>query len=201
MGGLRDTLPGGSSDPFFGGAQAAASVEAAGLQSQLSGEAIDLQRESLANIRRDLSPFTNLGNQAAPLLSGAADDPTSRILNSPFFQAQARDQEQRTLAQQAARGKLGSGETGDLLTQGILNLGSQFQQQEIGNLSNLTRLGQSSAAQVGAQTGDVAAAGADILTRQGNAVASGIIGAGNAKAQGTENTVGLGATIAVGRKG
>jgi hypothetical protein len=189
------TLPGAAGDPFFGGAQSHAALEGAKIQAALGEEAVDLQRQSLEQIRADLSPFVELGVTGAPLLGAAVDDP-SRILRNPFFRAQAEQLEQQTLAQQAARGKLGSGETQNLLTRGILGLGSQFQQQDIGNLSNLVKLGQASAAQVGAQTGNVAAAQGGIIGRQGEALASGQIGAGNAKAQGIENAVGLGATAA-----
>ena len=203
MGGITDSikvgLPGGSSDPFFGGAQSHASLEGSKIQAQLSNEAIDLQRLALDRIRGDLSPFVRLGEVGAPLLAGAIDDP-SRVLDNPFFQAQARQLEQQTLAQQAARGKVGSGGTQDILTQGILGLGSQFQQQDVGNLSNLVRLGQASAAQVGAQTGNVAAAQGGIIGRQGQSLAAGQIGAGNAKAQGLENAVGLGAAAFVGSR-
>lgn len=140
-----------------GGASDAAS-EAAALQ--VAG-----QRQGLEAIRQDLGPFRQVGEEAANLLLSSVFEPTqqdpSAVLQNPFFQALARQQEQDTLAQRAALGLAGSGGTQDALTRNLLQLGWGFQQQDISNalqqnqlrfnqLMGITGIGQASAAQTGA---------------------------------------------------
>lgn len=60
-----------------------------------------------------------------------ADTDPNRVLNNPFFQALQEQQSQGLINQQAALGRGGSGETNDLLTQNLLLLGNEFQQQDI----------------------------------------------------------------------
>lgn len=188
-------LPGGESDPFFGGAQSAAAADAAEAQGKIALRQLQAQKEALETIRGDLAPFRETGAGALPDLRSAIDDPSARVLQNPFFQALASDQEQRLLASQAARGKVGSGETGDQLTRNLLLLGNQFAQQDVTNLQNLATIGANAAAQTGSQTQQAASATTGILGGLGNAQSAGIIGAGNAQAQGGQNALALGGAL------
>lgn len=179
--------PGGKNDPFFGGAAANAATEAATQQVAQADRALVAQQEASAQIRSDLSPFRETGAAGLPLLTGAINDPSSRVLNNPFFQSMAADQEQRLLASAAARGKAGSGGTNDDLQRNLLLLGNQFAQQDITNLQNLTNTGLNAAAQTGASAQQGASAIGGILGNIGNAQAAGTIGAGNAQSQGGQN--------------
>ena len=179
-------------DKLLGGDTANAAERAARDQSAAGEEALLAQQGVTDQIRGDLAPFREAGAAGIPLLSGAINDPSSRVLNNPFFQTMAADQEQRLLASAAARGKVGSGGTGDDLQRNLLLLGNQFAQQDITNLQNLTNTGANAAA----QTGSFAQQGA---TSQGgiiaNAQAAGTIGAANARADATNSLISTGATI------
>ncbi len=187
--------PGAEDDPFFGGAAAHASQEASAQQVAQADRALAAQVKASELIRSDLAPFREGGAEALPILRGAIDDPSSRVLNNPFFQSLAADQEQRLLASQAARGKAGSGETGDELTRNLLLLGNQFAQQDIGNLFNLSTIGANAAAQTGTQTQQGASAIGGILGNIGSAQAAGTIGAANAQQQGGQNALAIGSAL------
>ncbi|MBL4940966.1 MAG: tail fiber domain-containing protein [Colwellia sp.] len=198
--------PGGENDPFFGGAASEAAKEAAALQAAQGDKALAAQAASLKLIRGDLEPFREAGVEGLGQLQGAfgdlqtaIDDPTSSVINNPFFQALAGQQEQRLLQSQAARGKVGSGGTGDDLQRNLLLLGNQFSQQnianrqtQIGNFQNLATIGSNAAAQTGTQTQAAAGNTASILGQIGNAQAAGTVGAANAQAQGAQNLLSTG---------
>lgn len=133
------------------GAQLAAGERAADVSLRGMRRGITAQEEALADVTGTLQPFASAGEQAIggifDVISPQRDfqlqtDPQryfqlqtdpSRVLENPFFQALAAEQEQRLMASQAARGKVGAGETTDLLQRNLLQLGSQFQQQDIAN--------------------------------------------------------------------
>lgn len=186
--------PGGENDPFFGGAAAHAAGEASA--AQMAAAAAAEKR-----LRSDLSPFRKVGLDAI----GQFGDPfqldrdPGRVINNPLFQALSSQQNQDIINQQAALGRGGSGGTNDLLTQNVLRLGNQFQQQDFqtqlaensqrfNQLFNQANLGQASAAQAALQ-------GADLTTQAANAGAAGTIGAANAQAQGGQNALTLGAGL------
>lgn len=178
---------------LLGGAQRDAAEKAAQDQEAAALTAQQLQRETTEQIRGDLSPFREAGASAIPTLQGAIDNPSSRVLNNPFFQSMAADQEQRLLASAAARGKVGSGGAGDDLQRNLLLLGNQFAQQDITNLQNLTSTGANAAAQTGSFLQQGATSQGGILGNLANAQAAGRIGAANAQAQGVGNVLSLGA--------
>lgn len=190
-----DISPGGKLDPFFGGAASEAAKDAADLQAGAAGQALAAQEAESARVRADLSPFRDFGAQGIDTLSQAISDPSQRVLNNPFFTALAGQQEQRTLASAAARGKVGSGGTGDDLQRNLLLLGNQFAQQDVSNLQNQVNTGLNAAAQTGAfgQQGVSAAGG--ILGNMANAQAAGITGAANAQAAGAGNILTTGAGL------
>ena len=180
---------------LLGGAQKDAAERAAQRQEAAALTAQELQQQTTEQIRGDLAPFREAGASTIPLLQGAIDDPSSRVLNNPFFQSMAADQEQRLLASAAARGKVGSGGTSDDLQRNLLLLGSQFAQQDITNLQNLTNTGANAAAQTGSFLQQGATSQGGILGNMANAQAASEIAQANAQAQATGNLLTLGATI------
>ena len=172
--------------------------------------AITSQEQALENVGATLDPFVSAGEQALGGIFGAISperdfqlqtDP-SRVLQNPFFQALASEQEQRLLGSQAARGKVGAGETTNLLQRNLLQLGSQFQQQDIANqlaqaqaqatleqqrFGQLFGLGQMGMGAAGQLAGAQQATGANIanLFQQGGAGQANLItGVGNVQAAG-----------------
>lgn len=132
---------------------------------QAAREGVAGQQRGLEAIREDLAPFTEVGREAANLLLSSVFAPTEQdpqeVLQNPFFQALAQQQEQDVLQQRAALGLAGSGGTADALQRNLLLLGNEIQQQNLNNalqenqlrfnqLLGITGLGQASAAQTGA---------------------------------------------------
>lgn len=186
--------PGSEKDPFFGGAQAAKAEKAAALQAEAA-------KKAETRLRTDLSPFRDVGLEAIGEFDAPfqLDRDPGRVIDNPLFQALSKQQSQQLINQQAALGRGGSGETNDLLTQNVLRLGSQFQQQDFQNqlaesetrfnqTFNRANLGQASAAQAALQ-------GADLSTSAANASAAGLIASGNAQAQGGQNALAVGAGL------
>ena len=178
---------------LLGGNAADAAEEAAEIQAAAGRNALQVNQDQFAQTRSDLSPFREFGTGAISSLSGAINDPSQRVLNNPFFTALAEQQEQRTLASAAARGKVGSGGTGDDLQRNLLLLGNQFAQQDISNLQNQVNTGLGAATQTGAFGQQSSAAAGGILGNIANAQAAGQIGAANAQQQGLTNILGIGA--------
>ena len=71
---------------LLGGAQKDAAERAAQRQEAAALTAQELQQQTTEQIRGDLAPFREAGASTIPLLQGAIDDPSSRVLNNPFFQ-------------------------------------------------------------------------------------------------------------------
>lgn len=178
---------------ILGGDAADAAEDAAERQAVAGGQALALNKEQFDQTRTDLSPFRDFGSSAISDLSGAIEDPSQRVLNNPFFTALANQQEQRTLASAAARGKVGSGGTNDDLQRNLLLLGNQFAQQDISNLQNQVNTGLNAATQTGAFGQQSSAAAGGILGNIANAQAAGAVGAANAQQQATSNILGIGA--------
>ena len=182
---------------FFTGETAAdAAGDAAQIGAAAGDRSIQFQEQALETIRGDLEPAREQLAFAAPLLQQAIQDPSERVLGNPFFQALAGQQEQRLLSSQAARGKVGSGETGDQLQRNLLLLGNQFQQQDIGNLFNLSTLGANAAAQTGTATQASASNIGGILGNVANIQGAAGVAQANATNQGISNILNTGGSIA-----
>jgi len=194
-------------DSLSGKDAADAAKEAAGIQAASGREAAAIAEAAQFRLEEGLQPFTQFGvDQGIGQLPGlfeqqqaAISDPTSGVLNNPFFQALAQQQEQRLLNVQGSRGKGFSGGTRDALIRQQLLLGNQFSQQNIGNIQgqiqnqfNAANIGQSSAAQVGVSGLNTAGNIGGILGNVANAQAAGVIGQQQAGAQGVNNIIGLG---------
>ena len=189
------------------GVKAQRQAVAAGQEAQeRQGQAaIEQQEQALERILEIQEPFRAVGEEALTGIMGEIlpqqdfqlqTDP-SRVLQNPFFRALAAEQEQRLMASQAARGKVGAGETTNLLQRNLLQLGSQFQQQDIANqiaqqqaqlgtqaqrfgqLYNIGALGANVASQQATSTQASASNVGNLLTGIGNVQAAGAIQGGN----------------------
>lgn len=197
-------------DQISGKAAADAAKEAAELQSAAGTDAIANLRQAQIEAAARQQPFEQFGtDQGIGQLPGlfqqqqdAINNPTG-ILNNEFFQAMARDQEQRLLNIQGSRGKGFSGGTQDALARQQLLLGNQFSQQNIGNIQgqiqnqfNAASIGQNAASRTGVQGLQTAGNIGGVLGNIANVQAAGIIGQQQAGAQGIDNIIGIGQAIA-----
>jgi len=199
------------SDYVTGAPAAEAAEEAAALQAAAGRDATANLRLAQLEAAARQQPFEQFGIEQGieqlpgsfERLQGAIDDPSGAVLNNPFFQALAGQQEQRLMASQAARGKFGSGETGDDLQRNLLLLGNQFAQQNIGNIQgqiqnqfNASTIGQNAATQTGVSGLQTAGNIGGIMGNVANAQAAGVIGQQQAQAGGLGNLMQLGGLIA-----
>jgi|GEM_PF-3356814 len=191
--GLDDTV-----DAFTGQAGADAAREGARLQTQAAMRGIDVSDAAQRRLEETLAPFVSFGSDLAlpraQQLFGA--DAATAVLDSPILRAIQDDAEARILAGQAARGRLDTGETSELLQDAFLRSSMGLLGQERGDILNALSLGQSSAAQQGFSGVQNANRTSDILQNIGNVQAAGGIGAAQAESQGLQNLIGTGLTAA-----
>ncbi len=177
--------------------QEKAAKNAANAQAQSGEQSIAFQRESRDLARSDLQPFRQFGQTNIEALQSLLT-PTGQydyLQNNPLFKMAVDNANRATLNNQAARGKLGSGDTLNALSQNTLLAAQPLIGQQQNALFNAVNLGQSSAA---GQANTALTSGANIgntMTDIGNARAAGIIGAGNAYSQGMGSLLGAGATL------
>jgi hypothetical protein len=181
---------------FTGKAGADAALEGAQSQTRIGREGLQLNAETLRRLEETLAPFLQSGQnrigQASELFGPQG---FQSISQDPSFLAGANRVKQNTLAQQAARGRTGAGETPFALSGQLSNFGQDFQSRQRGDLLSSLQLGQASAAQQaagGLQSGQRAS---DLLTQIGNSQAAGGIGAAQSLGQGAQNTGSLISTI------
>lgn len=186
-------------DSLTGKTGADASMNAAKIQAETGREAIKAQKDSLKIIRKDLNPFKEVGRKQLPGLSGLINDPEKQlsfIQNNPFFNKLAQQAQSSLFANQAARGKLGSGDTAAGLQDRLMLMGNSLLQQSIDNRFNLATMGQNSAAQTGTMTQNSGNNISELMTGIGNAQAAGGVGAANAMAQGGANIASVAGGVA-----
>lgn len=192
MSAVRDAV-----DSLTGGRQAAsAASNAARVQSESADKAIEFQKESRDIARADLQPFREAGESALPGLQELVNDPNAQlafIQDNPFFDALTNQASDTLFANQAARGKTGSGGTAEELQNSLLRLGTDLVNQSIGQRQNLASIGSNAAAGQATLTQNTGNAVGNLLTQQGNAQAAGIIGARNAINEGRSQLLNLGA--------
>lgn len=158
-----------------------ATKSAAKAQQKAAQEGIGLQREAIESFEARTDPFRELGVGAI--------DPLMKMIgtgSNPLLDALEEDVSRRIFANQAARGKLGSGETPAALGTALGPLRLQQQQQDFTNLFNLAGLGanvatgqgtagMTSAGVMGGLMGDIGRAQAQRALGRGQAV-SGLLG-------------------------
>lgn len=177
---------------------AKAAGRAADIQSQSADKAIAFQRESRDLARSDLQPFREAGQAQLDPLSSLISDPQAQlnfIQNNPFFNSLANDAQSRLFANQAARGKVGSGGTAQALQNSLLLLGQDLLNNNVNQRFNMATMGQNAAAGQGTMTMQAGNTISDLMTQQGNALAAGQIGAANAHTQGLQSLIGAGSNL------
>lgn len=172
-------------------------------QERMLDRQIQAAQEAQAQARADLQPFAQAGQQGLGDLTQLVNNPQAQadfVMNNPFYQSLAQDAQNRLFANQAARGKLGSGDTAAGLQNQLVMLGQDLLNQSIGQRQNLAALGSNAAAgqatgvqnmasNIMSSQGNAGRTIADLLTQGGNAQASGIMGAANAGTQGFNNLI------------
>lgn len=129
-----------------------------------------------------LQPYNELGQNAVDRINTIQSNPAEYIRNNELYQSLSKDAERRLLANQAAKGKVGSGGTAAALQEQLLNLGSGLVNQEIGNLQTQAGLGGNAASNIGT-------IGYQGNTAIGNANAAGTVGANNALTSQYQNQI------------
>lgn len=147
--------------------QASAAKEAAGIQSESIDKAIAVQQ-----------PYTTAGANALAQIEAIQANPTGYIQGNELYSSLADDAEKRLLANQAAKGKVGSGGTASALQDQLLQIGNGLVNQQVSQLTNTAQLGQSSASNV-----------SNLAVSQGDAVAAGLMGSANAYSSGYQNQI------------
>lgn len=163
---------------------------ASGISGQLNSEAALEAAEQQAQGIQDginantaaLQPYTQLGQEATSRIGEIQADPAAYIQSNELYGSLANDAERRLLANQAARGKVGSGGTSAALQEQLLNIGTGLVNTEIGNLQSQASLGGQAASQVGSTSYQGNAA-------IGNANAAGTIGSNGALTSSYQNMI------------
>lgn len=160
---------------FTGGNQADAAREGAALQIEAGKEASAL-----------LDPFQGIGQQGLDL-SGFLTDPNQQfqfLQNNPIFQASLDNANNQTNRMAAARGRLSSGDTLMDLSNNFLTSAYPLISDHKNSIGNLLNFGLNTAQSQG-----------NLRIGQGNAAASGVIGAQNARSSGAQNLINLTGSI------
>jgi len=179
------------------------SKKAADTQAAAGRKAIRTQQQAAAQTRADLQPFTQFGTDLLPQLQQRLSQPTDQltyanIVNDPLYQALYGEATRNITANQAARGKLGSGDTLVDLTNASLATGANLvqdrfnrEQQATQNLFNAAGMGQNAAAGQGGVTQNTANNISGLQTQIGNVNAAGKVGQANAVTSGINQGIGL----------
>ena len=189
-----------------------AAKNAAKTQVDSADRAIQSQEDALRQTRQDLAPYRDAGEAQLDPLGNLVDyqqnlatDPNAQrsyVQENPFFKMLADDAQQRIFNNQAARGKVGSGETAQALQNSIMLLGNDLVNNNLNqtnsvfsNRLNIASMGGNAAARTGNATLGTANNISNLQTDKGNVNAAGIIGVNNARTDGINNLIdtGLGA--------
>ena len=186
LGGLAGTL----GDQAFGQAPTAPTLTPQQVQAPRTLQDIPFIQDII-----DIASRETGAAQAArgKLFSGGTQEELVKRL-APAASALATDELNRQLA---SRGQF-TGEQQGLFGQRLTSRGEQLgtQQQQFGQLFDVARLGQSAAAQQGAQQGASASNIGNLLTGIGSAQAAGQVGAAQARSGALGGLLGLGGTVA-----
>ncbi len=192
--------PGGENDFIFGGAGAAAAEEAAALQAQTTREGIAETRRQFDLTQANFEPIRQAGlgalesQQALIGLSGVdAQQQAFNTLQESPGQKFIRERQQKALVRSSgAIGGLGGGNVRTALQEQAAGFAQQDIQNQFGRLGQIAGQGQAAGLQQ-SQFGQSATNSIVGLQQAGGAArASGVLGAQQAQAQGTNNALQLG---------
>lgn len=170
---------------------AEAAKEGAGIQAEASREGIAEQRRQFDALQALLKPYTEVGvpaleaQQAFLGLRGPEAERAAieRIRGGGTFQALAQQGEEALLQRASATGGLRGGNIQGALAQFRPELLSSLIEQQYGRLGGLAKIGQASAAGVGAAGMESGTNVANLLAQQGAARAGGVLGEAKAYGQ------------------
>jgi len=164
--------------------------KAADAQAAAGKKAIKTQRAAAEQARQDLQPYAQFGQSFIPQLQNTLQNPQD-VVNDPLYQALFGEATRSITANQAARGKLGSGDTLADLTNASLATGANVRNQQINQLMQAVGMGQSAAAGQGGITQNTANNISNLQTQIGNVNAAGKVGQANAVTSGINQGIGL----------
>ena len=176
---------------------AAAAREAAGLQLEGTKLGIEELRAGREQARQDLSPFRQAGQAQLAGLGDLISNPQAQldfVQNNPFFSSLAQDSQNRLFANQAARGKVGSGGTAEALQNSLLRLGNDLVSQNINQRFNLATMGSNAAAGQATNALSTGRGISDLVTQGSNAQAAGVVGAADARTNARSQLLQLGSS-------
>jgi hypothetical protein len=159
--------------------------EAAKMQAQSAADAQAGISSREETFRSDLAPYRQAGESALPLLTEFNTNPQAQmdyLQGNPLFQASLNTADRATAARLASQGRIGTGDQSAQLQENYLLAASPLLAQREQQLLNLANIGQSSAAQVGANSQRAGEAIGEYGTQAANARAAGLIGAQQATA-------------------
>ena len=170
---------------------AEASKEGAGIQAEAAQAGIQEQRRQFDALQALLKPYTEVGvpaleaQQAFLGLKGpeAEQAAIERIRGGETFQALAQQGEEALLQRASATGGLRGGNIQGALAQFRPELLSSLIEQQYGRLGGLAKIGQASAAGVGAAGMESGTNVSNLLAQQGAARAGGVLGEAKAYGQ------------------
>lgn len=174
-----------------------AAEDAAKEQQRASERAIQSQEKAAATVRGDLAPFREAGLAALPRLTALTTDEAEQekfLKESPLLGLISDETTRQLTARQAARGRLGSGDTATELQNRLAVTGLGLLERQQGQLFNLATLGGNVAGQQATQTQQTSNAVSNLLTGIGNARAAGEIGQANAITQGIAGATNIAAS-------
>lgn len=167
------------------------------IQEALGGQPTAIPHEQIQSrideIQQELSLMDQQA-QAQPQASMPGFGQTD-FMQNPMLQAIQSDVTNRVFANQAARGKLGSGETLEALQSRMAPIALGFRQNEIGNLMNLFQMGANVGIGQGSQGISGAQGAGNALMQGGMAQGQGILGSGQAQMQGLQDAAGFGGML------
>jgi hypothetical protein len=185
----------------IGGAVSMSAASKAGkAQVQAADRAAEEQRAAREEMRTLLNPYVSAGTpalqaqMAALGLSGpeAQQAYVTQQEQSPFFQSMAQQGEEAILQNASATGGLRGGNVQGALAQFRPALLNQFLEQQYSRLGDLTKVGQASAAGVGANSMTAASNIGNAYTNAGQARAASALGQANAFNQSLNTLTGFG---------
>lgn len=142
-------------------------------------------------------PFQQLG-QSGVDQAGFLTDPNAQfdfLQSNPLFQMGLDNANTQTMQSAAARGRLSSGDTLQQLNQNALLTASPLIAQQKQSIGSLLTAGQNAAANQASILGSTAANAGNFSTDAAAAQAGGIVGQANARADRSQNVMGLGSQL------
>lgn len=178
-GGIRALAPSiSTSSSIIGGLSSIGNQLLTQENANAAKKAAQLQSASIDKALITQQPYQNLGSDAVTQIQQIQDDPTGYIKNNELYNSLANDAERRLLANQAAKGKVGSGGTAAALQDQLLQIGNGLVNQKINTLQQQATIGQGSANNA-----------ANLITGQGAVNAAGVVGQSNAYTKGYDNQI------------